>query len=39
MLDQLAQQMGEMSLRPPADEEGAFGGLMDGFAKINIKWT
>lgn len=39
MLDQLAQQMGGMSLGPPADQEGAFDGLMDGFAKINIKCT
>jgi hypothetical protein len=37
VLDQLAQQMGGMSLGPPTDEERALDGLMDGFAKMNIK--
>lgn len=37
VLDQLAQQMGDMFLGPPTDEERALDGLMDGFAKMNIK--
>ena len=37
MLDQLAQQMGDMSLAPPKGEEGALDGIVDGFAKMNIK--
>ena len=37
MLDQLAQQMGGMSLGPPTDEEVALDGLLDGFAKMNIE--
>jgi hypothetical protein len=36
-LDQLSQQMGGMSLGPPSDDGGALDGLMDGFAKMNIK--
>ena len=35
VLDQLVQQMGGLSLG--ANEEGAIDGLMDGFAKLNIK--
>jgi hypothetical protein len=37
MLDQLAQQMGGMSLDPPTDGEGPLDGLMGEFAKMNIK--
>ena len=37
VLDQLSQQMGGMSLGLPTEEERALDGLVDGFAKMNIK--
>ena len=37
VLDQLMEQMEGMSLGPPTDEQRALDGLIDGFAKMNIK--
>ena len=37
VLDQLSQQMGGMSLDRPTGDVGALDGIMDGFAKMNIK--
>jgi hypothetical protein len=37
VLDQLTQRMGGMSLGLPTDDEGAMNGLIDWFAKMNIK--
>jgi hypothetical protein len=37
VLDQLAQQMKGVSLGPPTEEARALDGIMDGFAKMNIK--
>ena len=37
-MDMLGQQMGDMSLGPTANENEALGGLMEGFAKMDIKY-